>query len=259
MLWALLLIIVGGILLLDNFLLLGDFNATALLPLILVVIGAQILLRGDINIDEEVRRFGITRGSVESATLEVSSGEIDVEIRALPEDLRLRDNQFALTAGQFAANSRPALQIDQTYAHLKMLRKKTSLFSMADWRVGVANDLPWQVLVSASLGQVTLDLSQMIIHDGLIATGFGDIQLTAPPEAFGTIHLRSTLGNIHVVTPEGYNVTITVQAGHFFGVNVDEMRYEMDESGIYLAKDVDPNAPRVNILVSGTFGDAYLA
>lgn len=90
-LWSLLLIVIGIVLLLDNFLLLGDFNAVALLPLVLVVIGAQILLRGDLAPNTDARRFGITRGSVEAATLEINSGEIDVDIRALSSDFRLRD------------------------------------------------------------------------------------------------------------------------------------------------------------------------
>ena len=88
-LWSLLLILLGVALLLDNFLLLGDFNALALTPLALVVIGAQILLRGDVVPNEEARTFGVTRGSVEAATLEISSGEIDVQIRALQREGRL--------------------------------------------------------------------------------------------------------------------------------------------------------------------------
>lgn len=47
MLWALLIVIVGVMFLLSNFSFLANFNVVALLPLLLVVAGAQILLRGD--------------------------------------------------------------------------------------------------------------------------------------------------------------------------------------------------------------------
>ena len=257
-LWALVLIIVGAVLLLDNFLLLGDFNAIALLPLVLVIIGAQILLRGDFITSTEARRFGITRGSVESGTLEISSGEIDVELRALPRDLRLREDQNALIAGQYAANTRPQLQINNNHAILNMLRSKTPLLSMADWKVGVASDLPWQIFISTYLGQVNVDLSEIIMDSGVISTGFGDIQIIAPPEVFETLFIRSTLGTIHFITPIGYNCRVKITGSRFFGVHVDEMRFEHVDTNIYLSKEAEPDAPLVEVQISGTFGDVYL-
>ena len=88
-LWPLALAIVGVVLLLDNFLLLGDFNPTLLWPLLLVIAGAQILLQGDILPVRQAKTFGITRGSVEAGTLDISAGEIDVNVRALRREGRL--------------------------------------------------------------------------------------------------------------------------------------------------------------------------
>jgi hypothetical protein len=250
-LWSLLLILAGVILLLDSFLLLEDFNAVALLPLGLVVIGAQILLRGDLFPSDDARTFGVTRGSVESATLEISSGEIDVQIRALQREGRL-------IAGQFAANARPALNVRETYAHIKMNRASTSWLSFADWQIALAQDLPWQILLSTYLGQVALDLSDVIVHDAVVATGFGDIRFVAPPEAFGTMYLKSSLGNIHVVTPQGYRTRILVEETRIFSASHDIHRYENPEKGVFLSSEYDENAPLVEIHISGTFGDAYL-
>jgi hypothetical protein len=250
-LWPVLLVIVGVVLLLDNFLLLGDFNAVALLPLLLVVAGAQILLRGDLLTSTETRSFGITRGSVESGTIEISSGEIDVDIRALQREGRL-------VAGQFAVGSRPRLDVQDTYAHLIMNRADTPWLCFADWQIGLAHDLPWQFLVSTYLGQVKADLSNLITHEAVIATGFGDIHLVCPPEAFSTLYLRSTLGNIHVATPPGYNARIIVDAGRLFKVHADVYRYENPDPNTYLSTEVDEGAPPVTIHISGTFGDAYL-
>ncbi len=251
-LWAGLLLIVGLVLLLDNFLLLGDFNAVSLLPLLLVVVGAQILLRGDVVPSTEARTFGITRGSVESGTLEVSSGAVDVEVRALQRDGRL-------IAGQYAAQSRPYLNVQNNYAHLKMERAATPWFTFADWQVGLARDLPWQLLVSTSLGQVNVDCSGLILQDAVLATGFGHIRFISPSEALGPVYLRSTLGNIYVVTPPGYRTQVTVQGSRLFSTRVDARRYEAVGAGVYVACDATEDAPLVEIVVSGTFGDAYLA
>lgn len=250
-LWAVLLVVVGVVLLLDNFLLLDDFDATALLPLLLVVAGAQILIRGDLLPSSEPQSFGITRGSIESGTLEISSGEIDIDVRALHREGRL-------IAGQYAVNSRPRLDVQDDYAHIRLNRSDTGWLSFNDWHVGLAADLPWQVLVSTSLGQVNADLSDLIVHDGYIATGIGDIRLVAPHEALGPLYVRSTLGNIHVNTPLGCNVRIIVRAGSLFRVKHNIYRYANPEPTIYESVDPRVDSPLIEIHISGTFGDAYL-
>lgn len=257
--WPSLLVVAGVVLLLDNFLLLGSFNAPALAPLLLIIAGAHILLRGDFVPDAEARRFGITRGNVESGTLEISSGEIDVEVRALQPDWRLRDGQHALIAGQYASGARPQLRMVDNYAHLRMDRSSTPWLSFADWKMGLAGDMPWQILVSTHLGQVNLDLSELIIHSAAVGTGLGDIRLVSPPEALGPLHIRSALGSIHVITPPGYRTRIVAQGGRMFGLHADELRYTSPQPNVYLANDADDNAPQVEIFISGTFGDAYFA
>ncbi len=252
--WPLALAIIGVLLLLDNFLLLGDFNVANLWPLLLVMLGAQILLRGDLMPGAEARTFGITRGSVESGTLEISSGEIDVGIRALR-----RGDQERLIAGQYASQSRPVLRLDGVHAHLKMHRMNTTWLSFADWEMGLADDLPWQIYISTHLGQVNLDLSNLIVHDATVATGIGDIRLVCPQEAFEPLYLRSTLGNILFVTPSGYNARIVVSGGFLFDIHCDETRYEQQESGVFVSTDADESALLVEINISGTFGDLYLA
>ncbi len=250
-LWPLALAAVGVVLLLNNFLLLGDFNAASLWPLLLVVAGAGILLRGDLIPNSEGKTFGITRGSVESATLEISGGEIDVRVRALQQEGRL-------IAGQYALDCRPGMRVSETHTHLKLDRAATPWLSFADWEMGLTRDLPWQILVSTSLGQVNLDLSGLILQDGVIATGLGDIRVVCPAEAFGPLQLHSTLGNIHLITPVGYQTHITAQNGRLFKVHADERRYQEIEPGIYSAHDAEENAPLIEVTISGTFGDAYL-
>lgn len=251
-LWPLLLVAVGVVLLLDNFLLLGDFDATLLWPLLLVLAGSAVLLRGDIIPSSEGQTFGITRGSVESATLEINAADIDVAIRPLQREGRL-------IAGQFAGQSRPQMTVQDTHTHLRMSRSMTPWYTFANWEVGLARDLPWQVFISTHLGQVSVDLSSIITQDVLIATGFGDVRLVCPYEALNPISLRSTLGNIQVVTPHGHKVLIIAPNARFFRVHTDDNRYEEVEPGVYAAYDADPDAPLVEIHVSGTFGDAYLA
>lgn len=251
-LWPLVLVMVGVLLLLNNFLLINGFNATSLWPLLLVAAGAHILLRGDFLPSATVKTFGITRGSVESATLEINSGEIDVQISALQREGRL-------IAGQYASNSRPYMGVNETQAYLKMERGSTPWLSFGDWEMGLSRDLPWQILVSTHLGQVQLNLSDLIVQRVIVGTGFGDIRVVCPKEAFGPLQLHSSVGNIHVITPRGYQTHITINGSRIFGVYADERRYEQIEHNVYVALEAGEESPLIEIQVNGIFGDVYLA
>jgi hypothetical protein len=210
------------------------------------------LLQGDLLPGQHSQTFGITRGSVESGLVEVSAGDVDVAVRALRREGRL-------IAGQYAAQSRPQMQVRDTHAHIKMDRAATPWFAFADWEMGLARDLPWQLYVSTHIGQVSLDLSDLIVQDVVVGTGFGDVRLTCPYEALGSIRLQSSLGNIQLLTPQGCRTQIYAPPGRMFGVHADTERYEEVEPGIFLARDADADAPLVEVRISGTFGDAYLA
>ncbi len=71
--------------------------------------------------------------------------------------------------------------------------------------------------------------------------------------------MRSALGNIHVIVPPGSNVRVRASGAALFRVHADETRYEAQEHGVYVARDADADRPLIEIDISGTFGDAYLA
>ncbi len=251
--WPLTLALLGVLLLLNNFLLLGDFNILNLWPLALVIIGAQILLRGDFAPSWDSRVFGITRGSVESATLEMNCGEIDTRLRALPATNRER-----LIAGQFAAQARPTLKVQDVLAYLQLQRSYTPWLTFADWEIGLARDLPWRIIASAYLGDIHLDLADIIVESAYISTGMSDIRFTTPLEAFGDIHLCSTMGNIYVETPVGACAQIHIQGGRFVKRHINHNRYECDADGVYRARQGHEDLAKITIYLRNTFGDIYL-
>jgi len=253
-LWPLLVTAIGLLLLASNFLLIEDFNIINLWPLLLVIVGVQILLRGDIFPSEDARTFGITRGSVEAGLIEINAGEIDVSLRALRGD-----NHERLIAGQYAHQSRPNLTVEGVHAHLRLERNQTPQLTFTDWELGIARDLPWQVRISTNLGQINVDLSELVIQDANIATGVGDIHVVTPSETFESLKVHSTLGNIHIVTPQGYQSIIQINGGRFFGINVDESRYQQTEDGSYITHTTTSSDSIVYLTVSGHFGNVYLA
>jgi hypothetical protein len=124
--------------------------------------------------------------------------------------------------------------------------------------MGLSRDLPWSLFISTSLGQVNLDLSRLIVQGARIGTGFGDIRLIAPVEAFEPISARSAFGDIHLITPPGCASQVYVRPSRLFKVRVDDNRYQLIEPGLYRSRDADRSAHLIEIHLSGTFGDAYL-
>jgi len=270
------LVISGVALLLLNFLLI-DLPANVSLgrywPVLLVLIGLILLWRGDLAFTWQGQSFGITRGNVQSATLEAHSGELDVKVRALRRPGRL-------IAGQYTARSRPDLIVRGGQAALTMQRGKSWLLSLADWEIGLARDLPWQILVNTWLGDIEADLRGMRVTRAVLATGFGRIDVIAPdgsdsardvaigvinPDSRGLaiqIHAASTLGNVLFVAPPNVPVAVHILAGGLGKAQIDEGRYLLRSAGIYATLDYDAQVtagiPPVEAYLRTTFGTVRL-
>ncbi len=256
-LWlAALLILSGGMLLLHELLLLEDINLLTLLPLLLVVLGVLLLVRGDLVPSQQARAFRITRGNVEHATLAVNSGEIDVRLYPLPEEAK-----EYLVAGQYAPQARPQLVAEGTQAYLTFDRAQTRWLHWADWEIGLAQALPWELFLSASLGQIEADCTGLIVSGARLRSGFGDLRFTCPLELLGDepIDLYAALGSVQVLVPQGYNVQVTLHSTRFFKAHVNTTRFVQVDEQTYAPRDANPNNPPVAVSVRGAFGDAYLA
>ncbi len=248
--WPLLLIVVGILLLLDNFLLIS-LNVLEFWPLVLIFIGLQLLWRGDLALSWQAETFGITRGSVSTGSLEVSSGEIDIRLRASRRPDRL-------ITGQYTARSRPHLSVRNNRAALTMRRGSTWLLSIADWEMDLAQDLPWALLVSAHLGQLDIDLRDLSIDRAYVATGIGNIRLICPTQAEGPILTRSTFGDIRLALPDQVPAIIRIKAGPLCRVIRHSRRFLEQPDHIIVTDTYTPDAPALDITVTSTFGNVHL-
>lgn len=247
-LWPFVLIGGGVLLLLDNFMLI-DLDVSAYWPVVLVLLGVQLLARGDIGLGWSDHTFGITRGSVQSASLEVESGELDVQLRALRKPGRL-------IAGQYTARSRPALTVRNNHASLKMQRGHTWWMSLADWDIGLAQDLPWELLVSAFLGRLDIDLRGLEVNRAYVASGLGHVSVACPVQAAGPIYARSTLGDVRLSIPDGSRAIIRVHTSPFGRLRVNPNRFQAIEPDVYTnAPDTQVGEPvDLEVAASTVFG-----
>jgi hypothetical protein len=250
--FPIMLVLVGLVVLLNNFLLI-ETDIINLWPLVLVVIGLQLIWRGDLAPSWEAQTFGITRGSVETASLEISSAEIDVKIHPLGRAGRL-------IAGQYTARSRPRLAVRNNHASLVMRRGETWWFSLADWDISLAQDLPWSLLMSAHLGEFQADLRGILLHQAHIATGIGDIKLICPDQPTGPLYLQSTFGDIHLLVPSDAPTLIHTRVSPMVRIIRDPAHFKMDETGKFFAAPAyQREQPFVSIMIVATFGNVLLS
>jgi hypothetical protein len=252
-LWPLVLMIGGVVLLLNNFLLI-DLDLTPYWPVLIVVLGIQLLLRGDIAPSWQAHTFGITRGSVQSGSIEIESGEIDVQLRALRKPGRL-------IAGQYTARSRPGLMVRNNRATLHMRRGQTWWLSLADWDVGLAQDLPWGLLMSSYLGHLEADLRGLTIERAYVSSGLGSVTVACPVQESGPIVARSVFGDVRLSIPEEVSAIVQVNAGPFGRVRVDQARFELREQGVYVTKQTEEQNEEflLSVTTSTVFGSIYLS
>ena len=251
-LWPPILIVGGVFLLLKNFLLI-EFDVAPYWPVLLVALGLQLLIRGDIAPGWQSHTFGITRGSVQSGSIEIESGEVDVQLRNLHKSGRL-------IAGQYTARSRPGLVVRNNRATLRMQRGQTWWLSLADWDVGLAQDLPWEILVSSYLGRLEVDLRGLQIDRAYVSSGLGSVHVACPDQANGPVYARSTFGDVRLTVPEGSRAVIQISQSPFGRVRVNPTRFEQIEPGVYATTHQagDSSAPDLTILTSTIFGSVYI-
>jgi len=181
-----------------------------------------------------------------------------------------------LIAGQYTARSRPDLNVRGGQAALTMHRGKSWLLSLADWEIGLARDLPWQILVNAWLGDIEADLRGMRVTHAYFASGFGRIDLIAPDgsdsardvaiaESRGSeiqLYAASTLGNVQFIAPPGVPIAVHVATGGLGKALIDETRYLLRAPGVYATLEYDSQVaagvPPISAHVRTTFGTIRL-
>lgn len=250
--WPLVAIAAGVLLLLSNFRLL-TFNVLELWPLLVIALGVQLLRQGDVGLSWQGQTFGITRGSVERATLEADAGDLDINLRALRREGRL-------VAGQYTARSRPWLDVRHNQATLRMRRDSTWLLSLSDWEIGLARDLPWRLLLSSHLGVINADLSGVNVKEARLATGIGGINLVCPDLPSGPIWVHSTVGDVSVEVPEGIPAAVRVRGTPLTDIRVSD-RFREAAKGVWVTEGYDEHdADRaLSVEIISAVGDVNLA
>ncbi|PJF42164.1 MAG: hypothetical protein CUN50_05240, partial [Candidatus Thermofonsia Clade 1 bacterium] len=163
-----------------------------------------------------------------------------------------------LIAGSYTARSRPDLAVRGETARLSMQRGRTWLFSIADWEIGLARDLPWNVLLSTFLGELEIDLRGVPINRAELGSGFGDIRLVLPQLVGQGVRAFSTFGNVSLAVPEGCAALVRLRRKPFTRLQIDERYFMRLEDDLYATLNHAEAERPIYAEIGSTFGTLRL-
>jgi len=287
----LILILVGVLLLLNNFGLLPWSIWGALIhfwPLILVLLGLEIILgraptwasapiavltllavggliaygiitggalQGPALVSEEVYQ---PLNDLTSAQVKLTLGAGNVTLDALP-------GGKALLAGkvQYPAGS-PVRQSFEVRGGRGLISLKAGeeaeWFSTwlggqrMEWDLGLTPSIPLELEVQAGVGETELDLRELQVRSFTLDAGVGRVSVTFPARVEETTAtVEAGVGNITLVIPEGVAARISVDTG-IGPVHIDQERFPRSDD-VYLSPDFEEAQHRLWLSIDGGVGE----
>jgi len=216
----------------------------------LAALGLSLLLAGDIVAGPAPRSYS-ARGQVVRGRVDIAAGLSNVVIRG-----GLTDRAAAVTFGPFG---RPQVTVEEGVAHVRLASPRL-LPSLATWRAELAGNVLWDLDVRSSLGGLLLDLRSLRLERVSAQTWMGRLRVICPETRGHTeIELKTALGAIEVIIPEGVGAQVTVSHGSLGTVRQKNERLLAPGQRRYVTADFESAAAQVDIRIEAASGDIVLA
>jgi hypothetical protein len=230
--WGLLLIIIGGILLLDNLGILGDISVWSIIwPLVLIAIGGWILWGSFFRRGVESEQVSLPLEGAQRAEIKLQHGAGRLIINANAPEGTLLEGVFG--GGLNLSKSRQGDLIS-----VRMSPDSFAWFpgSTLDWRVALSNDVPLSINMDSGASDARLDFSELQLKDLYLKSGASSTVLTLPSQAgFTRARIESGAASVDIRIPEGVAASIRWRGG-LSSLNVDRNRFSR-QGDVYQSDD----------------------
>ncbi len=251
--WGSLLILVGGLLLLDRLGFIAIDNWLAFWPVLLIAFGLAFLLDGrhkpedaaDTAAEPTTEQLVMQLKGAESAEIafQIGAGTLQMNSEVPPDQL---------LAGSFTGGVAYHATDQGEGRVLLTLRAPTNAPTEATtrlWSVGLNPDVPLAMRVESRTIAATLDLHEMKLTDIQVKAVAGQADITLPAAA-GFTNVAVDAGAAEVVLRIPADVAASIDAGAANGnVVIDDRRFPRHETG-YQSTEYDSADNRVHIVAS---------
>ena len=254
--WGAILILVGALLLLGNFL---DVNAWSLIwPLFLVVLGLWILwgiVVGPRSVEAEEVAIPLEGGRQARVLIRHGAGCLHVDASAGPGEL---------AAGTFGGGLDYRVKRDGDMLDVEMrlpaegfprfvMPWMWGLGGALDWSFGLNGEIPLSLDLETGASDTRLDLADLRVTDLRLQTGASATDLTLPANAGHTrAEIRAGAASVTIRVPSGVAARIRVGGG-LAGITVDKSRFPR-MGDVYQSPDYDTAPNKVDVDVETGVG-----
>ncbi len=248
--WAIILIAVGGVALLNNLKVI-NVNWVDLLnfwPVILILIGLDLVLGrrslfGSLGMaaiavvviggivwfagvagshlpltgNTVTSRFSKELGSVDAVNVQLKLGAGDTTVTTLSgsqnvaEGSYTSDSRLKLNVDYDSSGSTGRLTISQTGTDNNFRFAGNN--TLGELNVRLTDSVPVDLTVDAGVGEVTLDLTGIKLHSLTIKAGVGDINVILPASGDFTVNAKAGVGSLDIRVPKGLAARVDYHGG----------------------------------------------
>ncbi len=256
MFWGAILILAGGLMLLDRTNLFRFDVWSLFWPLVIIVIGGWIIYKNfspDPILSEETNSYPLEQ--IETATVDLKHGGGRLYLEAGSAAENLFDGLF--TGGLEYEDHRTGTNVNLT------LKPAADVFSPALWGKNT-HGLTWQVrfnervqyrfLLKTGAGEHHFDFRNLDVSEISLDTGASSTMMILPASsAFTTVDVNAGAASVEITIPEGVAAEINMSSG-LSGNSVNTQRFIPSGSGFYRSENYESAEHRVKINISGGVG-----
>jgi hypothetical protein len=262
--WGIVFMLLGGLLLLNNFNIIRIDIWRVFWPLLIILLGVWILWQaqyGGSAIETETLSLPVDGASEAKITMHHGAGELRVAGGIVGGDLF----SGSFDGGVECAHDRRADRMDVT------LRVPTQGFpfvffpwlwgpdSRIRWDVTLNNEIPIALAVHSGANDARLDLRALQVKELVLKTGASSTEVITPSQMSHTfVKIEAGAASVKVQVPEGVAASVRVDGG-LLGVDIDQSRFPRNDDKAYQSPDFDSAAYRVEIKVEAGAGSVTVS
>jgi hypothetical protein len=249
--WALVLITIGVIFLLQNLGILSRNVWGTVWPVFLILFGLWVLLGN----------FA-TRGGVASSTKAIpldGAREARLSVNHGAGLLRIASSSDpgTLVHNTFDGELRHSVRRDGDRLDVWLSQEHDWWFWMwpgnwsgrNDWQMTINRDVPLRLDIHTGASRADLDLSELKVTDLRVDTGASTIDLTVPASGHSAAHIKAGAATVRVRVPAGVAARVRSTVG-MGAVNIDSGRFPY-QGNVYQSPDYETATNRVELSFEG--------
>lgn len=253
--WGGVLIVLGGLLLLDNLNLLPFDVWQVFWPIVLILLGLRMLWGQFFRRQVAGEQVELPLEGANEARVHLKHGAGRLEVNGDVPAGSLLSGTFA---GGVEVDKRQVAQgWDVT---LSMPSQSFPMFwepGSLDWILSISPEVPLALVIDTGASDSRLDLSKVNLKDLKIKTGASSVNLTLPAAAKMTrVSLECGAASTNITIPDGVAAHIRSRGG-LSSLSVDQKRF-LYHDGIYESQDYETAANKVEIDIQMGVGSVQI-